>query len=47
MFNKFPVYEDVWEIGGTAPHILNLRTSLRWVVNCTTQSLYRVWNSPW
>jgi hypothetical protein len=39
-------HEDMWASGGTAPHILNLGTSWRWVVSFTPRPLYLRGKSP-
>jgi hypothetical protein len=36
-----------WETGGIAPHILELGTRWRWVVNFTPRPLYLQGKSPW
>jgi len=33
MLNQAPHHKYIWGIGGTAPHIFNCGTRLRWVVS--------------
>jgi len=40
VLNYTPSPENVWESGGTVPHILNLGARWRWVVCFTSQHLY-------
>jgi len=37
MLNEVPHHEDVWGIGCVIPPIINLGTSLRWVVSFTVR----------
>jgi len=41
VLRKTPRHTDVWDTGVTAPHILNIITTWRWVVSFTPQKFYQ------